>query len=70
MRAAKKAEEAAKVLRSFADSLIQLDVVKAANGKPSPTPRNWWKLQSGRFKDDPTFAEFVKEVRAARKREG
>jgi len=31
------------------------------------TPRNWWRLQAGRFKDDPTFADFVAQVQAARK---
>jgi hypothetical protein len=33
------------------------------------TPRNWWRLQAGRFKDDPTFSEFVALVRAARSQE-
>jgi hypothetical protein len=33
------------------------------------TPRNWWRLQAGRFKDDPTFDQFVAQVQAARKHE-
>jgi hypothetical protein len=34
------------------------------------TPRNWWRLQAGRFKNDPTFPEFVAQVQAARRHEG
>jgi hypothetical protein len=69
LRAAKKAEEAAKILHSFAGSLIELDSLGTASGTPSPTPRNWWRLQSGRFKNDPTFAAFVAQVQASRKQE-
>lgn len=68
--AAEKAEEAAKLLHSFAASLNSLDELTPPARQPSPTPRNWWKSQAGRFKDDPTFAEFVANVQAARKQEG
>jgi hypothetical protein len=69
-RAAQKAEEAAKVLHSFAASLNSLDQLKPAIRKPVPTSRNWWRLQSGRFKNDPTFPDFVAQVQAARRHEG
>ena len=67
--AARKAEEAAKVLHSFAATLNSLDESSRA-ATPTPTRRNWWKLQAGRFRDDPTFADFVAQVQAARKLEG
>jgi hypothetical protein len=35
-----------------------------------PTPPNWWRVQAGRFKNDPTFADFVAQVQAIRKVEG
>jgi hypothetical protein len=69
-RAARQAEAAAKVLHSLASSLNSLHDSNRAIRKPAVTPRNWWKVQAGRFRDDPTFAEFVSQVRAARKREG
>jgi ketosteroid isomerase-like protein len=67
-RAARNAEEAAKILHSFADSLLMLNALKQPV-RAKPTPRNWWRLQAGRFKDDPTFPHFVAKVQAARKRE-
>jgi hypothetical protein len=69
-RAAEKAEEVAAVLHSFAATLNSLDAVAPASRAPLPTPRNWWRLQAGRFKDDPTFSDFVAQVQAARKHEG
>ena len=69
-RAAEKAQEAADVLHSLASSLALLDSVTPVEGKPKPTPRNWWKLQAGRFKNDSTFSDFVAQVQASRKREG
>lgn len=69
-RAAEKAEEVAGVLHSFAATLISLDAVAPTHRTSTPTPRNWWHLQAGRFKGDPTFADFVARVQAARKREG
>lgn len=68
--AAQKAEEVATHLHSFAATLISLDALTPASHRPTPTPRNWWKLQAGRFQDDPTFADFVAQVQAARKHEG
>jgi len=67
-RAAEKAEEVAKLLHSFAAALNNLDV--SGSKSTLPTPRNWWKLQAGRFKNDPTFADFVAQVQASRKQEG
>jgi len=67
-RAAKQAEELAKTLHSFAAALQSLASLGQPEN-PKPTPRNWWRLQAGRFKDDPTFAEFVAQVQAARKQE-
>jgi hypothetical protein len=69
-RAADKAEEVAKALHSFAATLNSLDATNPATGRPVPTPRNWWRLQAGRFKGDATFPEFVAQVQAARRREG
>jgi hypothetical protein len=69
-QAAEKAEEAARVLHSFAASLTNLDALTPAARAPIAIPRNWWRLQAGRFKDDPTFPDFVAQVQAARKREG
>ncbi len=69
-RAARKAEEAAKVLHSFAQSLNSLDALTPASGKTAVTKRNWWRAQAGRFKDDSSFPEFVAQVQAARKKEG
>jgi beta-phosphoglucomutase-like phosphatase (HAD superfamily) len=69
-RAAEKAEEAAEVLHSFAATLNSLDALTPASRHRTPTPRNWWHLQAGRFKDDPTFPDFVTQVQAARRREG
>jgi len=68
--AAEKAEEVAEALHLFAATLISLDGSSPAKRTPAPTPRNWWRLQAGRFKDDPTFPDFVAQVQAARKREG
>ena len=68
--AALKAEEAANVLHSLATTLNTLEQSSRANQRPIATSRNWWKLQSGAFRDDPTFPEFVAQVQAARKREG
>jgi hypothetical protein len=68
--AARKAEQAAKVLQSFAATLNSLDEPKPTSRRPTLTPRNWWKTQPGRFREDPTFPEFVAQVQAARKREG
>jgi hypothetical protein len=68
--AALKAEEVAKVLHSFATTLKSLDELKPAKRTPVPTPHNWWRVQAGRFKNDPTFSDFVAQVQAARKREG
>ncbi|HSU67869.1 MAG TPA: hypothetical protein VLJ39_13415 [Tepidisphaeraceae bacterium] len=68
--AARKAEEAAAALHSFAATLAPLDIPQKAGRTPTPSPRNWWRVQAGRFKDDPTFADFVAEVQAARKHEG
>jgi hypothetical protein len=65
-RAAKGAEELADALHAFAANLRSLE--RAAAQKP--TPRNWWRTQAGRFKDDPTFPEFVARVQAARRQEG
>jgi hypothetical protein len=69
---AEKAEEVASVLHSFAATLISLDQSAPPGGRsaPAPTPRNWWKVQAGRFKNDPTFAEFIAQVQAARRHEG
>jgi hypothetical protein len=67
-RAAEKAEQVAKLLHSFAADLNGLDT--RTNKRIEPTPRNWWNLQSGRFKTDPTFADFVAQIQAARKQEG
>jgi hypothetical protein len=69
-RAAQKAEEVARVLRAFAASLNSLDALKLAVRGQLPTPRNWWRLQAGRFKKDPTFPDFVSQIQAARRREG
>jgi hypothetical protein len=69
-RAADKAEEVAKVLHSFAATLNSLDALNPPTRKALPNPRNWWRLQAGRFKDDPTFPDFVAQVQATRKREG
>jgi hypothetical protein len=69
-RAAAKAEEAAKILHTFATTLNSLNEVKRASHTPTVTSRNWWKIQGGRFREDPTFNEFVAQVQAARKREG
>jgi hypothetical protein len=66
-RAAEKAEQVAKHLHSFAATLLALDAFASPRRPSTPTPRNWWRLQSGRFKDDPTFADFVADVQAARK---
>jgi hypothetical protein len=66
-RAAREAEQAARVLHSFAASLMSMEKQMAAAAKPTPTPRNWWRLQAGRFKDDPSFAHFAAQVRASRK---
>lgn len=66
--AARRAEEAARVLHSLAATLNSLDESTRAVHTATPTPRNWWKVQAGRFGDDPTFADFVAEVKAARKR--
>jgi len=60
----------AKVLHSFATTLKSLDELEPTTGTPAPTPRNWWRIQAGRFKNDPTFSDFVAQVQAARKREG
>jgi hypothetical protein len=68
--AAQKAEEVAQVLHSFAATLNSLDELKPADRTPAPTPRNWWRVQAGRFKNDSTFSDFVAQVQAARKREG
>jgi hypothetical protein len=68
--AAEKAEEAAKVLHSFAATLKSLDALTPPRDTRAPTPRNWWRMQAGRFNDDPTFGDFVAQVQAARKREG
>jgi crotonobetainyl-CoA:carnitine CoA-transferase CaiB-like acyl-CoA transferase len=68
--AARKAEQVAKVLQSFAATLNSLDEPKQASRRPTLTARNWWKAQAGRFRDDPTFPEFVAQVQAARRREG
>jgi len=68
-RAAEKAEALAHLLQSFADSLLSLDVLPKASNR-APTPRNWWRVQAGRFRDDPTFSDFVAGVQAARKHEG
>jgi hypothetical protein len=67
-RAAKKAEEVARLLHSFATALNNLDV--SPSKSQSPTPRNWWKLQAGRFSNDSSFDEFVAQVQAARRQEG
>jgi len=69
-RAAEKAEEAAKVLHSFAATLTSLDAMTPVSRARTPNPRNWWRLQAGRFKADPTFSEFVAKVQEARKHEG
>jgi hypothetical protein len=71
-RVAKEAEQVAKHLHSFAASLNSIDAsfIHGHGANPKPTPRNWWKLQAGRFKNDSTFADFVAEVQAARKQEG
>jgi hypothetical protein len=69
-QAAEKAEEVAKALHSFAATLSLLDATKPAGRKAVATPRNWWRLQAGRFKDDPTFPDFVAQVQAARRNEG
>lgn len=69
-RAADKAEEVADVLRDFAASLQSLDALKPTAREALPTPRNWWRLQAGRFKKDPTFPDFVAQVQAARRHEG
>jgi hypothetical protein len=69
-RAAQKAEEAAEVLHSFAATLNSLGALPHRHRKTAATPRNWWRTQAGRFRNDPTFAEFVAQVQAARKREG
>ena len=68
--AAQKAEEVAKVLGDFAASLNSLDALNPPAREPLPTPRNWWRLQAGRFKKDPSFPEFVAQVQAARRHEG
>jgi hypothetical protein len=65
--AARRAEELAKALHSFAGTLSALDTQDYAGR--NPTPRNWWRLQAGRFKSDPSFPEFVAEVQASRRRE-
>jgi hypothetical protein len=67
-RTARKAEEAAKVLHSFATALNSLSSTEPKSNRP--TPRNWWKVQAGRFKDDPTFSDFVAQIQSARKLEG
>ena len=64
-RAARQAEAVAKLLYSFAASLKSLNDLTPT----APTPRDWWRTQAGRFKDDPSFPDFVAKVRAARKRE-
>jgi hypothetical protein len=66
-RAAKQAEALAENLRSFAASLLSLEDATPAT---KVTPRNWWRVQAGRFKDDPTFPDFVARVQAARRQEG
>jgi len=43
------------------------DLALPPANREQATPRNWWKLQAGRFKNDPTFAEFVGQVQIARK---
>ena len=68
-RAAEKAEEVAELLHSFAATLFSLDALTTASRKPPTTPRNWWRLQAGRFKKDPTFSDFVAQIQAARKQE-
>ena len=68
-RAAQKAEEVAKVLQSFAATLNSLEASTPDSRTPAPMPGNWWRLQAGRFKDDPTFPDFVAQVQAARKHE-
>ena len=42
----------------------------ASQSGANPEPRNWWRLQAGRFKDDLTFSDFVAKVQEARKHEG
>jgi hypothetical protein len=69
-RAAEKAEEVAKLLHSFAQSLKSPEVSTSDGGQPRATARNWWRAQAGRFKDDPTFGEFVARAQAARRQEG
>lgn len=65
-RAGQEVEDLIKALQSFRAVLTE----QLKDAAPSPTPRNWWQLQAGRFKDDPTFPEFVAQVQAARKRDG
>jgi hypothetical protein len=69
-RAARKAEEVAKLLHAFAATLTSLDATTARLDPTKPNPRSWWREQAGRFKDDPSFAAFVAKVQAARKSEG
>ena len=68
--AALKAEEAANVLHSLAATLNTLEQSDREGRSAIPTTRNWWRVQSGAFRDDPTFPEFVAQVQAARRREG
>ena len=65
---AERAEEVATVLKSFAASLKTLNAANPTSAKPAQ--EKWWRTQAGRFEDDPTFADFVADVQAARKREG
>jgi hypothetical protein len=67
--AAKRAEEAAKVLHSLAETLAALNPAAPPTRQTKITPRNWWRLQAGHFADDPSFPEFVQQIQAARKRE-
>jgi hypothetical protein len=64
--AGKELDTLIKALQAFRSALID----EAEAKRVAPTPRNWWQVQSGRFRDDSTFADFVAQVRAARKREG
>jgi len=67
-RAAEEVEEVAKALHSFAATLTSLDALTPA--ARAATKHHWWRLQAGRFRDDPTFPDFVAQVQAARKHEG
>lgn len=65
--AAQRAAELADVLQAFAETLRSLDASMTPGRKPGI--RNWWRTQAGRFKDHPTFSEFVRQVQDARKRD-